>query len=187
MVVLSQPPLETTFIKTCKPVSNTLTGIPVIHMSSPSAPTRLVEACEELGFFKVVNHGVSRNLMAGLESCALKFFNMSQADKNRAGPADPFGYGSKQIGPNGDVGWVEYLLFAAKTGSITHTFNSIVHEHPELFRVVLDEYVGEMRRVASEVLEGIAEGLGQTFQLVEFQRAICCAIFLSNLSNQIYY
>ncbi|CAM8940151.1 hypothetical protein QQ045_000308 [Rhodiola kirilowii] len=159
MVVLSQPPLDNTFIKTCKPIANTLTGIPVIDMASPSARTHLVEACEEFGFFKVTNHGVSTELMARLEAYALKFFNMSQTDKNRAGPPSPFGYGNKKIGPNGDVGWVEYLLFAAHSDCIAQGFNSIVHDEAELFRNTLDEYVREMKRVAKEVLEMVALGL----------------------------
>uniref|UniRef100_A0A7N0VHN8 gibberellin 2beta-dioxygenase n=1 Tax=Kalanchoe fedtschenkoi TaxID=63787 RepID=A0A7N0VHN8_KALFE len=180
MVVLSQqqPPLDNTFIRTCKPVANTLTGIPVIDMASPSSHARLVEACEELGFFKVVNHGVSIDLMARLEACALQFFNMPQADKNRAGPPSPFGYGSKRIGPNGDVGWVEYLLFAAKSASIAHKFNSIAHEDPDTFRRVLEEYVGEMRRVSCEVLERIALGLGLArdalSKLVESEESDSC-------------
>ncbi|CAM8887711.1 unnamed protein product [Rhodiola kirilowii] len=161
MVVVSQPALENSFIKICKPVLNIITGIPVIDMSSPSAHTHMIKACEDFGFFKVINHGVSTDLMASLEQYALQFFNMSQTDKNRAGPPNPFGYGNKKIGRNGDVGWVEYLLFAAKSGSVVdHMFNSILHEEDsDLFSDVLAEYVREMKRVASEVLELIAEGL----------------------------
>lgn len=126
----SQPPLDNTFIKTCKPIANTCNGIPVIDMSD-SAGTRVVEACEDFGFFKVTNHGVSYELMSTLETYAGKFFNMSQADKKRAGPPNPFGYGNKKIGANGDEGWVEYLLFGTKG----HKFNmSIVHEDFDLFR-----------------------------------------------------
>ncbi|KAM7505956.1 hypothetical protein LguiB_004860 [Lonicera macranthoides] len=66
-------------------------GIPIIDLSAPNAKTLVVEACEEFGFFKVVNHGVSMELVTQLESEAVKFFNSSQDAKNRAGPPNPFG------------------------------------------------------------------------------------------------
>ncbi|CAM8896438.1 unnamed protein product [Rhodiola kirilowii] len=74
MVVVSQPALENSFIKICKPVLNIITGIPVIDMSSSSAHTHMIKACEDFGFFKVINHGVSTDLMASLEQYALQFF-----------------------------------------------------------------------------------------------------------------
>jgi gibberellin 2-oxidase len=69
-----------------------------------------VKACEEFGFFKVVNHSVCMESISLLESEAVKFFSMPFNQKEKVGPANPFGYGNKKIGQNGDVGWVEYLL-----------------------------------------------------------------------------
>lgn len=109
-------------------------GIPIIDLSDPNAKTLVVEACEEFGFFKVVNHGVSMELVTQLESEAVKFFNSSLDDKNRAGPANPFGYGNKSIGRNGDMGWVEYLLFSTHPDLISQKSLSISPENPELFR-----------------------------------------------------
>lgn len=113
MVILLQP---VTFISDvnvnpkCKPSP---VPVPVIDLTDPDAKTRIVKACEELGFFKVVNHGVRPDHLTQLEEEANKFFALSQFLKEKAGPPDPFGYGSKMIGSSGDMGWIEYILLNA--------------------------------------------------------------------------
>ncbi|KAK9267691.1 hypothetical protein L1049_010123 [Liquidambar formosana] len=159
MVVLSQPALDFSLIKTCKSTTSSFNGIPVIDLSSPNAKNLLVKACEEFGFFKVVNHGVPMEFMTKLEAEAIKFFDLPQSDKDKAGPPDPFGYGNKRIGPNGDVGWIEYLLFSTNPQFISHKSISIFRENPEIFRCAVNDYVSAVKRVACEVLELIAEGL----------------------------
>ena len=136
MVVLSQPALDHfTPIKTCKPSSTSFfAGIPVIDLSSAGASAAIVKACEEFGFFKVVNHGVPLEFMAELESQAQSFFSLPQHDKDRAGPPDPFGYGNKRIGPNGDVGWIEYLLLNTNPDILSDKSASIFRENPQVFR-----------------------------------------------------
>lgn len=142
-VVLSQQAdaLKELFpIKACnKPTttSNLFTGVPEVDLSDPEAKTLIVKACLELGFFKVVNnnHRVPLGLMTNLEDEALKFFRQPQCEKEKAGPPDPFGYGSKRIGTNGDVGWVEYLLL--NTNPDVFSPNSLLlldHQNPKKFR-----------------------------------------------------
>lgn len=111
MVVLANLPTEQiSIIKPQKPHAY-FSGVPVIDLSMPGSDEAIVRACEEFGFFKVTNHGVSKELMAKLEAEAVKFFSLPQFEKEKAGSPNPSGYGNKRIGPNGDVGWVEYLLF----------------------------------------------------------------------------
>lgn len=110
--------------------------LPLIDLSQPDSKTQLVKACEEFGFFKVINHGVPIEFMAQLESEALRFFSLPLSDKAKAGPPDPFGYGNKRIGTNGDVGWVEYLLLTADADSDYQKFASIFGEAAEKFRRV---------------------------------------------------
>ncbi|KAL6206859.1 hypothetical protein ACLB2K_024105 [Fragaria x ananassa] len=161
MVVQSQPAALDHFplIKACKPISM-FSGIPVVDLSDPDAKSLIIKACEEYGLFKVVNHGVPLEFMTTLEAQSLKFFNLPQSEKDRAGPADPFGYGSKRIGPNGDVGWIEYILLNANPEIISHKSLSIFKNNPEIFRSAVEDYLSAVKRMACEVLEMMADGLG---------------------------
>ncbi|KAG0502377.1 hypothetical protein HPP92_002449 [Vanilla planifolia] len=118
---------------------------------SAAAATEIVGACEELGFFKVTNHGVSHELLAKLEAESVKFFSLPRLAKEDAGAASPFGYGCREIGRKGDVGWIEYLLLEAS--SINPSLSSSL-------RSVLKEYVPAMKNLACQLLELMAEGLG---------------------------
>ncbi|KAK4398226.1 Gibberellin 2-beta-dioxygenase 1 [Sesamum angolense] len=154
MVVLSKPAFD--HFKNCTAF---FPGIPLVDLSRPDSKAQLVKACEEFGFFKVVNHGVPIHLIKELESEALRFFSLPHSDKAKAGPPDPFGYGDKRIGPNGDVGWVEYLLLTTNTHSGYQKFASIFGEAAENFRRVVNEYVLAVRGMACEILEMLADGL----------------------------
>ncbi|XP_041022947.1 gibberellin 2-beta-dioxygenase-like [Juglans microcarpa x Juglans regia] len=159
MVVLSQPAAldDYSLIQARKP-TGLFTGIPVVDLSDPDAKNLIVKACE-FGIFKVVNHGVPVEFMNKLEAEALRFFNLPQSEKDRAGPPDPFGYGSKRIGPNGDVGWIEYILLNTNPEVISHKSFSIFQENPEMFLSAVDRYVSAVKKMACEVLELVADGL----------------------------
>lgn len=121
MVVLSQPVAHIN-LPTITSCNSNFTQIPVVHLSSPSAKIHIVEACQEFGFFKVINHGVPIEMVTNLETRALSFFKMPQCHKNKA---VPFGYGNKNIGHRGDTGWVEYLLFGTNTELISQNSRAI--------------------------------------------------------------
>ncbi|XP_057429952.1 gibberellin 2-beta-dioxygenase [Lotus japonicus] len=160
MVVLSQPPLNQFFhVKPCKPTTF-FTGIPVVDLSDPEAKSLIVQACKEFGFFKLINHGVPLDLMSNLENEAVRFFRKPQTEKDRAGPPDPFGYGSKKIGSNGDVGWVEYLLLNTNPDINSSKSLSIFRENSQNFRSAVEDYTAAVKNMCFEVLELMAEGLG---------------------------
>ncbi|KAH6756812.1 gibberellin 2-beta-dioxygenase [Perilla frutescens var. hirtella] len=131
MVVLSKPAIEQ-FPKT-KNCATLLGGIPLIDLSKSDTKTQLVRACEDFGFFKVINHGVPVELIRELESEA--------------------------IGPNGDVGWLEYLLLTTNTHSDYRNFASIFGEAAENFRCVVNKYISAVKKMACEILEMLADGL----------------------------
>jgi gibberellin 2-oxidase len=111
MVLLSKPTTEQfTYVRNNNMSTTFSSSIPLVDLSKPDAKNLIVKACEDFGFFKVINHGIPMEAISQLESEAFKFFSLPLTEKEKAGPANPFGYGNKKIGLNGDVGWVEYLL-----------------------------------------------------------------------------
>ncbi|KAG5254788.1 hypothetical protein OIU76_019438 [Salix suchowensis] len=159
MVFMSKPaPEQFSFIRNSKPTPF-FSGIPLIDLSKPDSMHQLVKACEEFGFFKVINHGVPMEFISKLESEAVDFFSLPLSEKEKVGPPSPFGYGNKSIGQNGDVGWVEYLLLNTDQESISQRFSSVFGDNPEKFRCALNDYVSAVKRMACEILEMMADGL----------------------------
>jgi gibberellin 2-oxidase len=120
MVVLSKGELEQIALPGVVQRAPPLAAVPEVDLSAASggraaAACAVARACEEHGFFKVTGHGVPAPLLARVEAAAAAFFALPQREKEKAaaaagGGASPFGYNSKRIGGNGDLGWVEYLL-----------------------------------------------------------------------------
>lgn len=111
-------------------------GIPTIDLSLDKSLVSelIVTACEDYGIFKVVNHGVNKEVVSRLEKEAVDFFAKPAAEKQRAGPATPFGYGCKNIGCNGDVGELEFLLLQTNSVSISERSRTISSSDPSKFR-----------------------------------------------------
>uniref|UniRef100_A0ACD5TF47 Uncharacterized protein n=1 Tax=Avena sativa TaxID=4498 RepID=A0ACD5TF47_AVESA len=158
MVVLAKPAAleQISLLRTPEPWE-TLSGVPAVDLSGPDAAGHVVRACERFGFFSVVNHGVPAGVVDRLEAEAVRFFASPQADKDASGPADPFGYGSKRIGRNGDMGWLEYLLLAIDRDALSRASPA---PSSSALREAINEYVVAMRGLARTVLEMVAEGLG---------------------------
>jgi len=94
---------------------NQATRVPIIDLTATRLEVSqlILKACEELGFFMVVNHGVPKNVIARMEAVGAEFFSLPGSEKQRSGPPNPLGYGFRTIGSNGDTGEVEYLLLHA--------------------------------------------------------------------------
>jgi len=94
---------------------NQTAGVPVIDLAAPRLQVSqlILKACEEFGFFMVVNHGVPEKIIARMEAVGSDFFSLPESEKQRSGPPNPLGYGFRTIGSNGDTGEVEYLLLHA--------------------------------------------------------------------------
>ncbi|XP_074591305.1 gibberellin 2-beta-dioxygenase 2-like [Curcuma longa] len=134
---------------------------PVVDLSwrRARAADRLTRAAEDLGFFKVINHGVAVSA-AAMATAAAGFFSLPPGDKLAAGPPSPLGYGVRNIGFNGDMGELEYLLLHSHPAHVAMKANSIPNLNAAHFSEVVNEYVKQVRQLAIELLEMLAEGLG---------------------------
>ncbi|XP_028786105.1 gibberellin 2-beta-dioxygenase 2-like [Neltuma alba] len=135
-------------------------GIPTVDLSVERSELSelVIKACEQYGFFKAVNHGVPEEVISRLENEGIKFFSKSISEKRQAGPATPFGYGCRNIGPNGDMGDLEYLLLHTNPLSISDRSQTISN-NPTDFSCAVNDYIEAVREVACEVVDLVAEGL----------------------------
>lgn len=131
MVVASPNPI----ILNEKKINNVSIDVPMVDLSGERSlvSKQIVKACEEFGFFKIINHGVSQHTIAKMQELGLSFFAKPLSQKRQLlatppppssssssnCPSSPFGYGCKNIGLNGDMGEVEYLLIDPSPSSIS--------------------------------------------------------------------
>lgn len=113
------------------------TDLPTVDLTAERSVVKnlIVKACEEYGFFKVINHSITSETIAKMEEAGFGFFAKPVTQKKQASPA----YGCKNIGFNGDMGEVEYLLLNATTSSIAQISKSISND-PSNFRYVRTYY-----------------------------------------------
>ncbi|KAI8004137.1 Gibberellin 2-beta-dioxygenase 2 [Camellia lanceoleosa] len=135
--------------------------LPIIDLSAERSEVSklIVKACSEFGFFKVINHGVPEDVITRMEEESYGFFAKPGCEKQRAGPVNPYGYGSKNIGFNGDVGEVEYLLLSTNFVSISQRSKTISND-PLKFSCAVRGYIEAVRGLACELLDLMAKGLG---------------------------
>lgn len=129
MVVASPTPVQHESVRTL--------GVPVVDLSQKrgrGAAELMLRACEEFGFFKVINHGVPAAVIARVEAEAASFFALPTSEKQKAGPPNPLGYGSRNIGFNGDTGELEYLLLHANPAAVSQRAKAICRRDPARFR-----------------------------------------------------
>nr|CFV04491.1 GA2ox-D8_5BL [Triticum aestivum] len=149
-------------------------AVPTVDLSAPGAAAAVEQACRSVGIFRAINHGVPTALTDALEAGAAAFFALPHKKKLEAS-ANPLGYGSKSIGRNGDVGWLEYILLSVGSGPVAAA------SLPPSLRAALEEYTDAVREVGARVLELMAEGLG----LAEENRGVLRRVVASDEADDI--
>ncbi|MCL7026021.1 hypothetical protein MKW94_025036 [Papaver nudicaule] len=142
--------------------------VPVIDFStltsgSPDQRSKTIEdlqnACQDWGFFMVVNHGVPESLKNDLIASCMKFFDLSPEEKS------PY-RGKYEIDPRIVLDHETNLNTAVDSVSFWRDqFRVFVHpifhppHSPEGLSEVLSEYTKRSRDIMKELLKAIMEGL----------------------------
>ncbi|KAI3760171.1 hypothetical protein L1987_50562 [Smallanthus sonchifolius] len=139
-------------------------NIPLIDLSQSQSQTvqEILDACQEFGFFQVINHGVSEDLIDDTMKVVKEFFNMPIEEKEKLYSIDPTKscklYTSSYNYTNEEIHfWRDNLRHPC------HPLDKWVHlwpEKPTNYRDVIGKYSLEVRELSLRMLELIREGLG---------------------------
>ncbi|KAL5705447.1 hypothetical protein ACHQM5_023748 [Ranunculus cassubicifolius] len=163
--------------------------IPIIDFSlltstSPAQRSNVIQelgkACQDWGFFMVINHGVPESLLGDMIDVCKKFFDQSEQEKLQyAGkhPLDPIRCGTSF---NSSVEKVFFWRDFVKI--LVHPqFHSPLT--PSTFSEISFEYCKRTRVVARELLKGISESLGLEELYIDkaMELESCFQILIGNL------
>ncbi|KAG9441253.1 hypothetical protein H6P81_017107 [Aristolochia fimbriata] len=154
--------------------------LPTLDLSQPlqSSLSSLSEACQEWGFFNIINHGISKHLLTNLYSLSKQLFTLPMESKQKLGPssalktytpqfiASPFFESLRISGPD---------FFASAKNSI-----DVLSDPPYVeFCDMLQEYCTKMtelsKRIMGIVLRCLGDGLENKYSESEFG---CCQGYL---------
>jgi isopenicillin N synthase-like dioxygenase len=145
----------------------TLTSIPIIDFNDHNTNVeKIAQACEEYGFFQVINHGVSKELCDRVMTAITSFFELPAEEKSRFFTTDHskkvklFNYYLKV-----EEGQDEKVNMWSQ--SFSHPWHpqedDFVHQlpqNPPQYREVFAEYANKIGTLMFRILSLISQGLG---------------------------
>ncbi|XP_022898779.1 protein SRG1-like [Olea europaea var. sylvestris] len=138
--------------------------IPVIDMQilteKDSEIEKLHTACQEWGFFQLINHGVSSSKVEKMKSELQEFFNLPIEEKKKFSQeaGDVQGYGQAFVlSEEQKLDWAD--MFYVITSPIELRKPHIIPKLPAKFRDSIDEYTAELRNLAMKILNLMAKAL----------------------------
>ncbi|XP_073037931.1 flavanone 3-dioxygenase 3-like isoform X1 [Primulina eburnea] len=144
--------------------------VPLINLDGMCNPMRrpiLVEqianACLRFGFFQVINHGISQQILDGALSVASDFFNLPTREKAKFLSPDihrPVRYSTsfKDVCAGDQAqSWRAFLKHYAHP---LQDWIGLWPQNPPLYREKIGEYVVEIQKLALKIMGVITESLG---------------------------
>jgi isopenicillin N synthase-like dioxygenase len=119
----------------------------------------LGKACEDWGFFMLVNHGVDERFTKEVMEACMRFFDLPDEEKREfqgKHALDPIIYGTS-FNTSDSLGKVYFWRDFIKM-EVNPKFHCPTK--PPGFREVVEEFSKETRRIIHELLKGISESLG---------------------------
>ncbi|KAL0555671.1 hypothetical protein IC582_009625 [Cucumis melo] len=139
-------------------------NIPVVDMEkveSGAAVKEMAEACREWGFFQIINHGISGEMMECVKESWKEFFNQPLDLKKQYAntPATYEGYGSRLgIEKEAILDWSDYFFLNFLPLSLRNPTKWPAF--PPSFKKLIEEYGDEVVKVCVKLMKGLSMGLG---------------------------
>ncbi|KAK4597922.1 hypothetical protein RGQ29_015442 [Quercus rubra] len=143
-----------------------LASIPIIDLNdhvTSSLLQKISQACEEYGFFQVINHGVPKELCEKVMTAVTQFFELPPEERAEFFTEDHtkqvrlFNYYLKSEGQEKVTMWSE--LFSHPWHPVDN-FTHLLPQNPPLYRVAFAEYAKEIGGFMNRLLSLISQGLG---------------------------
>ncbi|KAK6935018.1 Isopenicillin N synthase-like, Fe(2+) 2OG dioxygenase domain [Dillenia turbinata] len=140
--------------------------IPVIDMCKLEADhddelAKLDYACKEWGFFQLIGHGASAEVIEKMKSDVIEFFSLALEEKQvyAQGPKSIQGYGQALVvSDEQKLDWSDMLFLHVQPSPVRNM--RFWPTCPASFRETLEKYSSELQRVSSGLLRGMAKNLG---------------------------
>ncbi|KAK4491611.1 hypothetical protein RD792_002366 [Penstemon davidsonii] len=141
--------------------------IPIINMqnlfdkdSMDSELDKLHNACQEWGFFQLINHGVESEVVEKMKFEIQEFFNLPMEEKNKFSQetGDVEGYGQAfVVSEEQKLDWAD--LFYIQTLPTYLRKPHLIPKLPASFRDAIEAYATEMEILAMKILNQMAKAL----------------------------
>ncbi|KAL0913952.1 hypothetical protein M5K25_017447 [Dendrobium thyrsiflorum] len=134
---------------------------------SDEEAAKLHWACEDWGFFQLINHGIPQDIISKFREDIEEFFNLPLEVKERFAqlPGQIEGYGQSFVqSEEQKLDWGDMLFLATLPPSFKQL--RFWPTNPSSCRKSIDEYAVELKRVADGLLKIISKNLGDEFENV---------------------
>ncbi|KAL5062515.1 hypothetical protein RYX36_024252 [Vicia faba] len=141
-------------------LSSTNDSIPIIDLQGLDSSNRyeiiqkIAHACQNYGFFQILNHGVPEKVLSDMMNVSKDFFNMSESERMKSYSDDPLK--TTRLSTSFNVktekfsNWRDFLRLHC------HPLEDYVHEWP----ANPPSFSKQLRNLALRLLEAISESLG---------------------------
>ncbi|KAJ7955068.1 2-oxoglutarate (2OG) and Fe(II)-dependent oxygenase superfamily protein [Quillaja saponaria] len=122
---------------------------------------QLAAACEEWGFFQVINHGVDLNLLESIDKTAMEFFMLPLEEKQKypMAPGTIQGYGQAFVfSEDQKLDWCNMFALGIEPQYIRNP--KLWPKRPANFSETVELYSKEARKLCQNLLKYIAISLG---------------------------
>ncbi|XP_060197843.1 protein SRG1 [Lycium barbarum] len=167
--VIERPKLATVTTPSCN------LNIPVVDLSKILNSQdfhyeimKLSSACEEWGFFQVINHGIDLELLERMEKIAMEFFMLPLEEKQKypMAPGTVQGYGQAFVfSEDQKLDWCNMFALGVEPHFIRNP--KLWPTKPLDFSETVDIYSREIRKLCKNLLKYIAISLGLNEDIFE--------------------